>query len=216
MSLAVQTPAENNRTSPGAQPQAIKVMIVDDSAVVRGLVSRWIGEEDGMEIIARHSNGQRAVQDVAKSKPDIIILDVEMPVMDGLSALPELLKGKPGVKIIMASTLTQRNAEISLKALSLGATDYIPKPDSNSGITTSASFRRDLVARIRSLGAPRRTPLARTGATGEGDTSSCGIPETAGCRYGITTRIETFFQQCAARLAGRQFDRWSAGARQAV
>ena len=100
-------------------------------------------------MIARHTNGKNAVADVAKSQPDIIILDIEMPVMDGLEALPQLLKKHPGVKVIMASTLTQRNAEISMKALSLGATDYIPKPDSNSGITTSSSFRTDLIARIR-------------------------------------------------------------------
>ena len=84
-----------------------------------------------------------------------------MPVMDGLEALPQLLRGKPGVKIVMASTLTQRNAEISMKALSLGATDYIPKPDSNSGITTSANFRNDLIARINTLGAPRHSAKAQ-------------------------------------------------------
>ena len=134
----------------------IRVMVVDDSAVVRGLVARWVSEEEGMEVVARHANGARAVEDVAESRPDIIILDVEMPVMDGLQALPALLKNHPGEKIVMASTLTQRNAEISMKALSLGATDYVPKPDSNSGITTSSSFRRDLIARIRSLGAVRR------------------------------------------------------------
>ena len=156
MGLAAHTPPLKSGMINTTTSGNIKVMVVDDSAVVRGLVSRWIGEEDGIEVIARHTNGQKAVEDVVKSQPDIIILDVEMPVMDGLEALPRLLKKKPGVKIIMASTLTQRNAEISMKALSLGATDYIPKPESNSGITTSSSFRRDLIARIRSLGGVRR------------------------------------------------------------
>lgn len=164
MGLAVNTPSLNNKKMPVSSTHAIKVMVVDDSAVVRGLVSRWVGDESGMEIVARHANGLKAVEDVGSSRPDIIILDVEMPVMDGLEALPQLLKGKPGVKIVMASTLTQRNAEISMKALSLGATDYIPKPDSNSGITTSASFRTDLIARIRSLGGARRAPAPRIGS----------------------------------------------------
>ncbi len=165
MGLAVNTPSLNNKNMPISSLHAIKVMVVDDSAVVRGLVSRWVGEENGMEIVARHANGLKAVEDVASSQPDIIILDVEMPVMDGLEALPKLLRGKPGVKIVMASTLTQRNAEISMKALSLGATDYIPKPDSNSGITTSASFRTDLIARIRSLGGARRAPTPSIGSS---------------------------------------------------
>ncbi len=171
MGLAVNTPSSTSNNMLASYARAIKVMIVDDSAVVRGLVSRWIGEESGMEVVARHPNGLKAVNDVALSKPDIIILDVEMPVMDGLEALPQLLRGKPGVKVVMASTLTQRNAEISMKALSLGATDYIPKPDSNSGITTSASFRTDLIARIKSLGGVRRA-LALAPAPAIGAVSS--------------------------------------------
>ena len=162
MAVAVKPSLSKIDKMPNSASDAIKVMVVDDSAVVRGLVSRWIGEEPGIEMIARHANGQKAVDDVATSQPDIIILDVEMPVMDGLEALPHLLKNKPGVKVIMASTLTQRNAETSMKALSLGATDYIPKPDSNSGITTSASFRTDLIKRIRSLGGRRRFTAARS------------------------------------------------------
>lgn len=153
MVVTAQTLAAGLGASGADRP--IRVMIVDDSAVVRGLVAKWVEDEPGLQIVARHGNGQRAVDDVAASAPDVIILDVEMPVMDGLAALPLLLKNKPGVRIVMASTLTRRNAEVSLKALSLGATDYIPKPDSNSGITTSDTFRRDLIQRIRALGRSR-------------------------------------------------------------
>lgn len=139
----------------------IRVMIVDDSAVVRGLVSRWIGEEPGLEVVARHANGRFAVEDVARSAPDIILLDIEMPVMDGLQALPLLLKARPGVRVLMVSTLTQRNAEISFKALSLGALDYLPKPDSNREITTSLDFRREVIRKIKSLGRARMPRFAR-------------------------------------------------------
>jgi len=134
-----------------AQSNDIRVAVVDDSAVVRGLVSRWIDEEQGMEVAGRFPNGQLAVDGVARIAPDVIILDIEMPVMDGLAALPHLLKNVPGVKIIIASTLTRKNAEISLKALSLGATDYIPKPESNRGITTSSEFREELLRKIKAV-----------------------------------------------------------------
>ncbi len=129
----------------------IRVMIVDDSAVMRGLVSRWVDEESGIEIVARHANGELAVNDIANIKPDVVILDIEMPVMDGLTALPLLLKNCPTTKILMASTLTRRNAEVSLKALSLGAIDYVPKPDGNAGITTSTTFRRELIDKVKAV-----------------------------------------------------------------
>lgn len=131
----------------------IRVAIVDDSVVVRGLVSRWVAEEDGLLAVGKFSNGLKAVEGIKDVDPDIVILDIEMPVMNGIEALPLIIKAVPNVKVIMASTLTQRNAEISLNALSLGAADYVPKPVSNSGVTTSVEFRRDLVEKIRALGA---------------------------------------------------------------
>jgi len=119
----------------------IRVMVVDDSAVVRGLVTRWIDEEPGLEAVARHANGRLAVEDVGRSAPDVIVLDIEMLVMDGLTALPLLLAARTQAKILIVSTLTKRNAEISFKALSLGALDYVPKPESNREIMTSLEFR---------------------------------------------------------------------------
>src|SRR6476659_3635025 len=124
--------------SPGTRAlkvDPIRVMVVDDSAVVRGLVSRWIEEDPELEAVARHANGKLAVEDVARSAPDIVLLDIEMPVMDGLEALPLLLRARSGLRVLMVSTLTQRNAEISFKALALGAIDYVPKPDTNREIT---------------------------------------------------------------------------------
>ena len=132
---AVAAPAEQ---SPAERP--IRVMIVDDSAVVRGLVARWIDEVPGLEVVARHANGKYAVEDVARSAPDVILLDIEMPVMDGLEALPLLLRARPEARVLMVSTLTKRNAEISFRALALGALDYVPKPDSNRDITTPTGF----------------------------------------------------------------------------
>ena len=156
--------------TPPAKP--IRVMIVDDSAVVRGLVSRWIEEEPGLEVVARHANGRLAVDDVASSAPDIVLLDIEMPVMDGLEALPLLLKVRPELRVLMVSTLTRRNAEISFKALALGALDYVPKPDSNREITTSLDFRREVIRKIKLLG---RVPMRHPGLGDDGKPIAGGI-----------------------------------------
>ncbi|WP_310621451.1 protein-glutamate methylesterase/protein-glutamine glutaminase [Flexibacterium corallicola] len=138
----------------GASADAsIKVMIVDDSAVIRGLISRWIQEDPDMQVVATHRNGKLATDDIEKSDPDVVILDIEMPVMDGLTALPLILAKKRGLTVIMASTLTRRNAEVSMRALSLGATDYVAKPESSSQAASSLDFRRELLQKVRSLGA---------------------------------------------------------------
>src|SRR5207248_3411189 len=93
--------------------------------------------------------------------PDIAVLDIEMPELDGISALPLMLAKKRNLIIIMASTLTRRNAEISFKALALGASDYIPKPESTRVATAADIFHHDLIQKIRSLGAKlRRKGLA--------------------------------------------------------
>ena len=142
----------------------VRVMVVDDSVVVRGLISRWIDEDPALAVVASHRNGKLAVDDVARSNPDVVVLDVEMPEMDGITALPLMLRAKPGLVVVMASTLTRRNAEISLKCLSLGAADYVPKPESNSGVTTSADFRNEVIQKVRTLGQRAQMRAGRSGA----------------------------------------------------
>ena len=118
--------------SPAMNPnmqQRIKVMIIDDSAIIRGLVSRWISAEPDFDLVGTGVNGNDGVKKVVSLNPDVIILDIEMPEMDGITALPLILKALPGVKVIMASTLTKAGAEVTIRALTLGAADYIPKPD---------------------------------------------------------------------------------------
>lgn len=130
----------------------VRVMVVDDSVVARGLISRWIDEDPELAVVATHRTGAKAVDDIGRSDPDVVVLDIEMPDMDGLTALPLLLRKKPNLRVLMASTLTSRNAEISLRALSLGASDYVAKPESSHGVTTSAHFRRELIEKVRGLG----------------------------------------------------------------
>ena len=145
----------------------IRVMVVDDAVVVRGLVSRWIDEEPGLKTVASLRTGREAIDQVARVNPDVVILDIEMPDVDGLTALPQLLERKRDLVVIMASTLTRRNAEVSLKALSLGAADYIPKPASNREVTTSTTFRRELVEKVRQLGSRRKRLAPPTPASAE-------------------------------------------------
>jgi two-component system, chemotaxis family, protein-glutamate methylesterase/glutaminase len=133
-----------------------RVMIVDDSAVIRGIIARTLESEPDIVVATTASNGEQAVRLVAQTPVDVVVLDIEMPVLDGLGALPRLLAIDRNLKIVMASTLTQRNAEISLKALDLGAADYIPKPTATREISAGDDFKRELVTRVRALGAAYR------------------------------------------------------------
>ncbi len=156
MNVAVAPPA-----SAAAAGRRIRVMVVDDAIVVRGLFARWIEQEADLEVVASLRTGREAVNQIERAEPDVVVLDVDMPEMDGLTALPLLLAKKRELVVIMASTLTRRNAEISLRALSLGATDYIPKPASSREVTGAPAFRRELIEKIRQLGLrARRAPLA--------------------------------------------------------
>ncbi len=132
-----------------------RIMVVDDSVVIRGLTSRWL-EEAGYAVVGTAANGRVAVEQIERVRPDIVLLDIEMPEMDGITALPLLLARCPRASIVVISTLTQRNAQISLKCLSLGAVDYLAKPESHRGVSTSLTFRQDLMAKMQALSSRHR------------------------------------------------------------
>jgi two-component system chemotaxis response regulator CheB len=148
MSLALTASSTPNST----RQAPLRVMVVDDSVVIRGMISRWIEAEPDMVVAASLRTGLDAVNQLERINPDIAVLDIEMPELDGISALPKLLAKKRDLVIIMASTLTRRNAEISFKALSLGASDYIPKPESTREAGAAEIFHHDLIQKIRSFG----------------------------------------------------------------
>lgn len=137
----------------------IRVMLVDDSSIVRSLMQRALEHQPDIRIVATATNGQEAIQSVRHTPADIIVLDIEMPIMDGLTALPELLKACPGVRVIIASTLSLRNAEISMRAMALGASDYLAKP-SAANPDEIQIFYRDLVDKIRALSSSRSPAVA--------------------------------------------------------
>src|SRR6202166_891247 len=147
------------------QQEPLRVMVVDDSVVIRGLISRWIASEPDMVVAASLRTGLDAVNQIERVNPDVAVLDIEMPELDGISALPLLLAKKRDLIIIMASTLTRCNAEISFKALSLGASDYIPKPESTREPAAAETFRHDLIQKIRHLGAKVRRAVPASNST---------------------------------------------------
>jgi two-component system chemotaxis response regulator CheB len=132
-----------------------RVMVVDDSAVIRGLLTRTLEAEPDFRVVVTAGNGQMAISAVKREDIELVVLDIEMPVMDGLTALPQLLAVRPDLKVVIASTLTRRGADISLKALAQGAADYVTKPGA-SALTAADAFRSELVAKLRALGEARR------------------------------------------------------------
>ena len=135
---------------------AINVLVVDDSAVVRGMISRAIAADPDIRVVGAAGDGAAALAVVRAMAPDVVLLDVEMPVMDGLAALPKILAARPGVAVIMASALTRRHAGMSLNALRLGAADYVPKPE--SGNDNLPRFFEELIAKIKAHAPKRAAP----------------------------------------------------------
>jgi two-component system chemotaxis response regulator CheB len=134
----------------------VRVAIVDDSAVVRGMMSKWLGGNPQIVIAGYAVDGVQALKLAQDHDFEVCILDIEMPRMDGLEALPQLLALKPHLQVIMASTLSERGAAVTLRALELGAADFIPKP-STTRLGSADDYARDLTAKIIQLGR-RRSP----------------------------------------------------------
>ncbi|WP_313103476.1 chemotaxis response regulator protein-glutamate methylesterase [Brevundimonas sp.] len=129
----------------------VRILVVDDSAIVRGLIVQTLERDPALSVVARAANGEAALAELARTPVDVVVLDIEMPVMDGLTALPLILKLQPEARVVMASTLTRRNARISLQALQAGAADYVPKPETG-GLVGAEDFARELTAKVKALG----------------------------------------------------------------
>ena len=142
----------------------VRVMICDDSAVIRSLISRTLDADPDIEVVASVANGAIAVETLKRTPADIVLLDVEMPVMDGLTALPLLLKVDPRVRVIVASALTTAGAAIAMRAIQAGAADCMHKPSAE----TRHSFAQDIRNRVLGLGrstSPRAPTSSLTQAT---------------------------------------------------
>lgn len=157
------SPEPGSGSADAAVDNRVHVMVVDDSAVIRGLLTRTLEADPMIRVVASVGNGQTALNTLQRMDVEVAILDVEMPVMDGMTALPKLIAARPGLQVIMASTLTHKNAAISLKALERGAADYVTKPGSTGGLMSATDFQRELTGKVKTLGLAARKSGARSG-----------------------------------------------------
>ena len=149
---------------------AIRVLIVDDSVVIRGALGGIVDAEPDLHVVTTAPNGRVALDALRHSPVDVVLLDIEMPEMDGLAALPAILAQYPDTRVIMASSLTQRGAEITMRAIALGASDYISKPSARSGVQSLASIKQEITSKVRAIGraarGQRRTAALPSALTG--------------------------------------------------
>jgi len=130
----------------------IRILVVDDSAVIRKVLSDTLAEDRALEVLGTASDGRLALDKIPLLKPDLITLDVEMPVMDGLETLALVRKLYPKLKVIMFSALTERGAAATLDALALGASDYVTKPSqTGSPAVAIERIRIELIPKIKAL-----------------------------------------------------------------
>ena len=128
--------------------EKIKVLVVDDSALMRKIISDMINEETDMEVVYTARNGEDLLTKLPKIMPDIITLDVEMPKMDGISALKEMKKLNVNIPVIVLSSISQRGPELTMQCLEAGAFDFLPKPSGAISLDIN-KVKADLVQKIR-------------------------------------------------------------------
>jgi two-component system chemotaxis response regulator CheB len=143
-------------------PPPYGVLIADDSAVARAYIAKIIEQDSLFTLRGSAANGEIAIKALQASTPehsiDVIILDTEMPLMDGLEALPKLLAILPEVSIIMMSAISTAHNDLSLNALNHGASDFITKPSNGTGFSNAAKFQQDLLKKMRALVRTQKQP----------------------------------------------------------
>ena len=133
-------------------PSRIRVLIVDDSAVMRSLLRSVILSDPGLEVAGTAADGATALESIRLDSPNLVLLDVEMPVMDGLATLREMRARRHTMPVIMCSALTQHGATVTIEALASGASDYVAKPTGQSGREAAArALAQELLPKIHAL-----------------------------------------------------------------
>lgn len=131
----------------------IKVLIADDSVAFRKLLTATLAQQDGIEVVGAASNGEQALELISSTQPDVLLLDVEMPQMNGIVTLQEMRNRGHKTSVIMLSSMSIHSAQETLEALSLGAKDYISKPPSTGHLQKAIDYLvKEVVPRIRYFG----------------------------------------------------------------
>jgi two-component system chemotaxis response regulator CheB len=142
----------------------IRVLVVDDSALMRKMVTEMLSQSDEIEVIGQARDGADALNKLETLRPDVITLDVEMPVMDGLAALEEIMRRRP-TPVVMLSSLTQAGAETTLTCLDRGAVDFVAKPGKSISLNITSvtkELTQKVIAAARAkIASPRPIPLVR-------------------------------------------------------
>ncbi len=154
----------------------IRVLIVDDSVVIRRLLSDELSKDPDIEIVGTAATGKIALSKVVQTPPDVVTMDIEMPEMDGLTAVTEIRKTHPKLPIIMFSTLSQRAAKETLEALARGANDYVTKPANvGSAALAMQRVREELIPKIKTLARPQPASQKATTSPLPQSTASTGL-----------------------------------------
>jgi len=139
----------------------IRVLVVDDSATIRNVLSATLGADPDLKVVGTAINGQVALTSIAASPPDLVLLDVEMPVLDGISTLRAIRRTHPKLPVLMFSSLTERGSRATLDALLAGANDYAAKPAAQTPEEVAARIRDEVIVKIKQL-VPRGGPAVRS------------------------------------------------------
>ena len=150
--------------------ERIRILIVDDSAYMRVVLKDMIGSEEGMSVVGTAKDGIEAIEKTKALDPDIVLLDIQMPKMDGLATLQRIMKEHP-TRVIMLSAMDQVDSDLPLKALEMGAIEFISKPGGPISVDI-VKYRSDIARTIRDVSGARvevlqktMEPLAREGET---------------------------------------------------
>lgn len=176
-----------SRTSP------VRVLICDDSALVRSLLDRMLRDDPGIKVVGRAANGLQAIEAVRAGAIDVVVLDIEMLVLDGLTALPRILAADLAIRVLISSTLTTKGAAIALKSLRLGASDFISKATSEGG-NNAATFAQELIVKARGLGRQSHAQRAaragrhRPAAMAEPTSTAFSLRASSSKRHTILTK----------------------------
>src|SRR5713226_2962945 len=149
-----------------------RILVVDDAVVFRRALTDELSADPALEVVGTAANGRIALARMPQVAPDIVILDVEMPEMDGLTTLAELRKMYPRLPVIMFSALTERGAAATLDALALGATDYFTKPSTGTVDASLEVIRKQLIPKIKAICDKDRGPSTPPATAGRGSSGS--------------------------------------------